>query len=76
MLHPINFHTGVSEKPEPLLSKFQKIGNISIEVGSLKQRVFNMEQQSGIVCAVQACLQAEPDIELVIDDLPLQGYLV
>ena len=67
---------GVSEKPEPILSKFQKIGNVSIDRDSLKQRVFSMEQQSSIVCAVQACLQAEPDIALVIDDLPLQGYLV
>ena len=35
-----------------------------------------MEQQSSAVCAIQACLQAEPDIASVMEDLPLQGYLV
>jgi hypothetical protein len=64
------------EKAEPLLSKFQRIGSIRIDRGSLKQRVFDMEQQSSVVCAVQACLQAEPDIAFVLEDLPLQGYLV
>lgn len=64
------------EKEEPLLSKFQRIGSISIDRGSLKQRVFDMEQQSSVVCAVQACLQAESDIASILEDLPLQGYLV
>ena len=70
--------SGVSdhEKAEPLLSKFQKIGSVGIDRGCLKQRVFSMEPQSSVVCAVQAFLQAEPDIVSVIDGLPIQGYLV
>lgn len=63
----------MSDGCEPQLSKFQRIGSISVTRSSLKQRVFSIEQQSNIVCAVHARLQADPDIT---DEYPLQGYLV
>lgn len=75
----LNF-TGTSsrnkERDEPLKSKFEKIGSVNISRSSLKQKVFNLRQQSCVVCAVQVCLQVDPDIALITDDLPLEGYMV
>lgn len=57
-------------------SKFERIGHVSITRESVKQRVFNIKHPSHLVCAVQAYLQVDPDLSVVIDYLPIQGYFV
>ena len=68
--------TSKREEDEPLKSKFEKIGSVSVTRCSLKQTVFNLKQQSNVVCAIQLCLQVDPDVAMITDDLPLEGYLV
>ena len=70
------FSVVISQDDEVLVSKFQRLGSVSIDRGCLKQRVFHMDQKSNVACAVQVHLQADVDIGSVADDLPLQGYLV